>query len=652
MGSLWQRPFDVFDGITCGAFSDHRSSYEATAPVFYRVEWSVDLPDTAGAKREKSEDYGLPPGQKSAFEMKLPTDRWATLHSFDLGFLEQFHHSVDLAWLALLLAAPAATFPRPRLSATFALTPGGEGFRILDRAHDGVRIQGDADLEYCFFPEAASSPLSEHAITRASAWLDSLSTMAKMPALADAVGYLVSATSPSLTPVEQLTLAVMGLEDLLLPDVVSQLSATFSRRVAALLAVDPRHRDELAGVARVLYDARSSALHGEQPRSVEAATSAANGAHAQQLLVAAIQAILATKEPEAPSRDHLKRLDRLEWPANSDVTRLPSSTPDALRPTERMLRAKESMILFMNDQGMHGPHGKILMWVPLIGLANDDTFVIDGERTVLFTPMTVTELISLDERDIRRDFVAQLHDRDLAPIACFALLEPDDEPFDIRMSVLKRRRDLVTVALRICGFHSFHDPEFFGTAVFRKHVRFRRPTVFRQTLMQMFARKTEQRIDEPDSLRVSVPWSLLRKYELSRGHDEIDNVLRVFRRVFDHTFLPIQTRGALMFAALEAMLGRFRGRREPIQLEDYVASVLDVGDPASAWFAAAGRTFRNTVAHGSWEGRADDPALAHLTTILCATLPVFVWAWLERVQEDESLRPATLLIARLHEYLR
>jgi hypothetical protein len=86
------------------------------------------------------------------------------------------------------------------------------------------------------------------------------------------------------------------------------------------------------------------------------------------------------------------------------------------------------------------------------------------------------------------------------------------------------------------------------------------------------------------------------------------------------------------------MLGRFRQRDDPVQLEDLVSAVAG-DDPAAAWFAGHGRSFRNAVAHGRWDH--DPEPLARLQTLLRPVVRAFLRAWLE---DDRERRPGRLLI--------
>jgi hypothetical protein len=620
-GALWAMPFEVFDDLTVRAFSDHRARYEETAPVFYRIDLPIDLPSTAG--RERTAKIG---------ELKVPTDDWRALLQ-ELGFIVRFHDAlVDQAWLALLLGAPAGAFPSPRMSVTFAVTPDGEGVLVGAEVWNHVRVQGDADVEYCFLPEAAGTPLSDEMIARASGHLASLETLTKNDELRAAVRTLADATDPSLGPAEQLTLTVMALEELLMPEVRSSLGATFARRLADLFALDAEHRDQLQNVGRVLYDARSAALHGERPRSPQAAAGAARLVYGQQFLAGAIETLAA----------------RAGGAAGSRPLRLPLADPPALRPPERLLHQRTSVAAVMSGQRMEAPEGVVMNWVPLIGLAGDDEFKLDGGPLLLFMPMSGPELVSMEERDIRRDFAAQLYVPGvIRPIACFAAGEKAADPDTAQalFPVLERRRDLAVAALRVAGFDDFHDPELLGTYIFHGFLRYRRPTILRQTLLQMVRQEPAQRITAADAPRVSGPWRLLTRYDAAGRHEEIESVLRLFRRAFDRRFLPVTARASLMLATLESMLGRFRAWKDPVQLDDFVTLLMGAGSDAAAWFAAEGRQFRNSVAHGTWRADGADPALANLLDILRAVIVRYVEVWLDRPATENG--PAAAFVAHL-----
>ena len=43
-GTLWQMPFETFNGLTSGAFESHQPAYEQTRPVFFNFE--MEVPET------------------------------------------------------------------------------------------------------------------------------------------------------------------------------------------------------------------------------------------------------------------------------------------------------------------------------------------------------------------------------------------------------------------------------------------------------------------------------------------------------------------------------------------------------------------------------------------------------------------------------
>src|SRR5438552_6860571 len=113
-GDLWQMPFERFDDLTLGAFTDHRRRFEEAAPVFYRVQRDLPLP----ILRPQGKD--AEPEKRHAIELKMPSNNWEILTQLNLGFILGFHEMIaDPAWAALLLAAPAAALPQPRMSVSF-----------------------------------------------------------------------------------------------------------------------------------------------------------------------------------------------------------------------------------------------------------------------------------------------------------------------------------------------------------------------------------------------------------------------------------------------------------------------------------------------------------------------------------------------------
>jgi hypothetical protein len=141
-------------------------------------------------------------------------------------------------------------------------------------------------------------------------------------------------------------------------------------------------------------------------------------------------------------------------------------------------------------------------------------------------------------------------------------------------------------------------------------------------------------------------WQMLVTYDSTARHPEIDNVFTIFRKIFDSRIIPIKARMGLMLSNIEAMLGRFRGRNDPIQLEQLVANLIGDKSEAAIWFIEQGRQFRNNVAHGHWDFREGLIPLDHLVEILQSIIPVFINSWINLDNRTDQ-RPSDVLIRRL-----
>lgn len=219
------------------------------------------------------------------------------------------------------------------------------------------------------------------------------------------------------------------------------------------------------------------------------------------------------------------------------------------------------------------------------------------------------------------------------------LLEEDVAP-------LLRQRDLGVVALRLAGFVSFLDPELLGRYIYQGRTRYRQATVYRQTILKSLDRPPAETIVAGDGERIRPFWRLLSDYNQTARHEQVDHILTMFRRTFDRRYLPGPARAGLIFATLEGMLGKFRRREDPVQLEGLVAAVVGKETEAVRWFRSAGRGFRNAIAHGRWEGTAAVEAnLEQVVTLLRAIVPRFVETWIQ-VPDKNDKNPAEALIER------
>ena len=272
-----------------------------------------------------------------------------------------------------------------------------------------------------------------------------------------------------------------------------------------------------------------------------------------------------------------------------------------------------------------------------------------GEPPVpILMPLSPKELWDLEERDVRRDFLAEfmVHGH---PMAVLMTVPEHGEPATAKQTTpwMERMRDLGVVMLRLAGYDEFHDPELFGSVVFEGARRLRRPTVVRQTVAEEIRHEATQRIGPVDSVRLTPLWREIWRYQSAGPTPAIEHVLSLFRRSFDRDFLDPVQRALILVSLLEGMLGRFRGPKEAFQLEDFVTSL--VGQTAETdWFRADGRAFRNRVAHSRGAFSADDAGepTKHLSLIVSHLVRELICTWNEAGEGERGRRPAELLIVR------
>jgi hypothetical protein len=99
-------------------------------------------------------------------------------------------------------------------------------------------------------------------VASAVAFLTEHDGLLEVPEVAAALATLERTARPEVTPLSGLVLEVGGLEALLLPEARTHLTATFARRVSALLAPAEEELRPFHKRARGWYQARSEAVHG------------------------------------------------------------------------------------------------------------------------------------------------------------------------------------------------------------------------------------------------------------------------------------------------------------------------------------------------------------------------------------------------------
>jgi hypothetical protein len=627
-GALTHLEWDDYNTLSKGAFEDFQSLYEATGPVFYRVDvHDLAVPPISDA-----------PSTGGMIEFSAPSRAWdALLPQLGLGFMSAYANNVvHPAWIALLLAAPAAAPAWPRLSVSFAV--GGDettSFLFQDRNVDGVRVDGDASHQLLFSPRAAGSEITREAVEHADRLMAVLAAKPVKGDVAAALGALCALTHPALSPDQQTTLAVVTLEALLLPEVTTDLRATFARRLAALLApgVD---REALDRAARTLYDARSASLHGRAGGRGDAARPAL----AQRALAGAIEALLPESDDVATICARLDQGDGADVPSLLDVEEAAGlQAPDRLQ--GRMPKIAAALSLGGDIESMAAEEGTLLSWSPLVGLTSETELGFGEDSGVVLTKASPRTVLTLEDKDVRRELGNLLMSD--TPIACLGVSHTTSTDDGLDRSAMLRKRDLAVTALRLAGFAGFVDPELLGTYIYAGITRTINSSVFSLMILRGMGSEPEESFVENDIGALYPSWRLLLAYDQCARHDEIDHVVALYRRAHDCKFLPSDARAGLLLATLEAILGRFRAPDDPVQLEDLVHRIAGDDDPAAVWFADNGRALRNAIVHGYWD--RDEEPLDRLQALLGPLLVAFLEAWLDRDAQDR--RPAQVLLDTL-----
>jgi hypothetical protein len=649
-GVLTKLPWEQFDGLCQGAFSSWQRKYVGADPVFYWFQEEGDFP------------FVREGGADSMQELKLPTSAWASMLSgLGHGLIEGLHQQlVDPVWAALALAAPTGVPAPPRCSLTFLLPAGNASLEIAGRPMKGVRVQGDADHELAYLGDAASAPLSDDDLARVAAFVPMARWALADETLSPVLRRLLMCGDITLTQVERMLLAVTAAEDLLLPDVATESGDRFARRLSNLLGHDDAHRTAIKALARDLYRLRSAVMHSDDQGDERVRTDFPPGA-AEQILAGTIEA--ACHALHGGTDIERLRQDLDAGPALVHPSlRVPLAPPPGQGQAYRLgPRQPWFSATFSSSASLAPPEGAMASWSPLVGLSLETDELRHLELGVRMAMVPAAALVNMEEKDIRRDFIAKT--RMAGPVATLEVLAPAIEGVLDETDVLPltRVRDLAVVGLRLAGYPAFIDPELAGWYVYVGHMRHRRETVLRQSVIMAIEGAVAAPLTNERRADVEAIWSLLARYEREAPDPELDRALDLYRRVHDRLFLPAATRAHLAWICVEALLGRFRSPTGTIRLETLV-SLLDGVPPATAaWFQMHARAFRNAVAHREWTPgimrppeiwQADHEPLAHVLNVAGAALRAVLTAW---VEVDPPVRarygPSRLLVRRLSKSL-
>lgn len=617
-GELASLPWELYDELSQGAFTDFEKQYKANAPTFFRLDRNIDGPPvSARSTGQGMLEATVPSG---AWDTALPPLGLRLLANYSLGL-------VDFLWTALVLTGSCPA-PQPRLSVTFAVRGEEEcGFEVQANLFDGIRVHGEAANEFLFSPRHTGFTVDRETVEWGERLIPVVHQAVDHPRLLAALTSLQSTTHPSLSPLDRTTLAVVALESLLLPNVFSGLGATFGRRLAALLAPES-DRGPIEKLGRSLYDARSGALHGHSQTD--------GGADGEAVLAAAIRALAEAAGEDGDVAAICEGLDegsRAGASAAANGWRSPYADP--------LARGPSPLVSGSGSHTMPTPEGKFLSWSPLVGLGSEKDWLEFGSGVFLISAAPA-RILSLEDKDIRRELASLA--MSTAPAACLGFAAVAEDMVNLRRSSLRRQalraRDLTVVALRLAGLAAFVDPELLGAYFSHDALRLSQSTVFRQTILLGLGADPDEVIHEPEKKQALADWRLLYDYNSRAVHRDIERVLSLFRRAHDRLLLPPPAHEALLIAVLEATLGRFRKPDDPVQLEDLVLAITGMTDPYAHWFAENGRSFRNSVAHGTRHGDAEAaPALLNLLRLLTRAL---VTTWLE--EGGGERRPRDVLV--------
>ena len=331
--------------------------------------------------------------------------------------------------------------------------------------------------------------------------------------LRQAIDVLHDAADLSLTAAEQLTLCAIELEALLLPEVDSELNRTFARRLAN---------------CRWRGGRRAGALHRAQRGRARRGRRRGAAGLAQALLARAVVALEALTREESTLPELRARLDEGQLASKWPTDGVPAPTPRMLHPPPRRSAPSSSGLALAGGLVLSDPEigdGELVLFAPLIGLELDDLPDPLLEAGFPLTWLWPWQVGSLEDPDIRRDWMSR--DSGTARVTgCLALHGERD--VDAALAPLLRRVD---------GRHRAAaggpgDRAGRGATRCLRARRLRRAPPASLGLPPDGLRVALQRSDalEPAVADLAALWSLLLAYEAGPPAPEIDHALALFRR--------------------------------------------------------------------------------------------------------------------------
>ena len=197
------------------------------------------------------------------YHQVLDVPAWAEL-SIERDLLPRFWPAVTLVHQALMLAT-GELIPSPAFSMSYFRHPtegtaqnaGAFARETIVSRHEPTTVLDEGRL---------ATAADDHAL------LASAPAALAVPEVAAALTALERTARPEFRPLNAFVHSVIALEALAMSDVRTDLTRTFSRRLAVLLAVDHGTVEAAAAEFQAFYRARSRVLHGEDLDPIVAAS--------------------------------------------------------------------------------------------------------------------------------------------------------------------------------------------------------------------------------------------------------------------------------------------------------------------------------------------------------------------------------------------